>query len=814
MKGLALLAAFADLCSAITLFFVCGYAHESDYLHNLTRTYTWDSSLIDVLAVALLRSVVVTAVWIAAGRDAKKEGAGLADVSKVGNTKQIVLFICSVLSLSYGITKLVFLEYDHSDVFNGTPSWPIAQASVALTVAFSLIHGVLAAYLPGYIRKQRFKRLLNETTAGSTENDSDLESKDKPEKKVDLARLASLAKPELGLLIAGTASLLISSGTQVAAPFFFGKVVDAASNHDHGMKDLTKMVLILGGIYIAGAIASFARAWFFTWAGQRLVARIRKDVFASIVNQDISFFDVNRTGELTNRLASDTAVIQDACTVNISMLLRYIVQIVGSLALMFALSWKLTLVLLSVVPPVAIGAVWYGKKVKNLRKKFQDELAHASAAAEEAISSMRTVRSFSNERRSCEEYDKNIDKSYILGKRLAVVQGGFAGITGAFAQLAILLVLWYGGTLVYHGHITTGVLSGFLLYTLQVAMAFAFLSSLYGDFMQAVGASVRIFQLMDRKPDIDIKGGEEPTSFDPVVELRNVSFRYPSRADTLVLQEASFTVPKGSVVALVGPSGGGKSTIVALLERFYDPEEGAVFVGGRNIRDLNPAWLHSHMALVGQEPVLFAMSIKDNIKYGKPNATDEDVIEAAKQANAHNFVSDFEDKYDTMVGERGVRLSGGQKQRIAIARALLMNPQILLLDEATSALDAESEHLVQEAIDRAMVGRTVLVIAHRLSTVRDADQVIVIHKGKIAERGTHEELLTLGGIYRKLVQRQLNLGAGSAHDDDDEDHDDEDSGNKAHDTGKDKDKADKSKQMLVLDNEQSDANNFADASEA
>lgn len=347
---------------------------------------------------------------------------------------------------------------------------------------------------------------------------------------------------------------------------------------------------------------------------------------------------------------------------------------------------------------------------------------------------------------------------------MAALEGIFNGTIGIMAQGAIALVLWYGGKLVYENTqdksqgVTPGILTAFLLYTLQVAMAFALMSSLYGEFMQALGASVRIFALLDRKPDVDNMNGDILGQADGCVEFKNVTFTYPSRPETKVLKEVTFAVKPGEMVALVGPSGGGKSTIVNLIERFYDPDSGMIQLGGVDLKSLDPQWFRRKIAMVSQEPTLFACSIKENIAYGKM-ATSEEIESAAKQANAHNFITTFEEGYDTLVGERGVRLSGGQKQRIAIARALIMDPVLLLLDEATSALDAESEHLVQEAIDRAMKGRTVIVIAHRLSTVRNASKVIVIDKGEIAEMGNHEELIAKGGVYKRLVLRQLTAGS-------------------------------------------------------
>lgn len=375
------------------------------------------------------------------------------------------------------------------------------------------------------MRRLKLMRILH------TPNDT--EAKRKP--KVNLGRLMTLAKPELLLLLMASLALLASSGAQIAAPFFFGKVIQAAT--EKGMKHLNETIVILALVYLGGALAALVRAWLFTLAGQRLVARIRKQLFNSILHQEVAFFDNNRTGELINRLSSDTQVIQNALTVNVSMLLRYIFQIVGSLVFMFTLSAKLTGVLISVVPIVGIGAQQYGSYVQGLRKKFQDELAAASATAEESIGNIRTVRSFSQERKAMGNYGTDINKSYKVGAKLALFSGLFQGVIGIIGQGAVVLVLWYGGNLVNHGELNVGILTAFMLYTLNVAMAFAFLSSLYGDFMQAVGASVRMFQLMDRLPAINAEGGQKLHSVNQTIQFQEVCFAYPSRPDTDVLKE-------------------------------------------------------------------------------------------------------------------------------------------------------------------------------------------------------------------------------------------------------------------------------------
>nr|XP_032812059.1 ABC transporter B family member 1-like isoform X1 [Petromyzon marinus] len=745
---------FIDGLTAVLLWILGGPDHylENDILHWSFATSTFDMAGLSALKTCLLIGLFMALEHAALKQLDQPDDLTLARRRK---TLQVVCGFLALMWLSYTVAKgAVVLKsgsYKHMPL-----TFHIMLIS---SFAFSLFEFVLNILCHRFLNKLELLRIIHKV-------EDTQEEEDKRKKNVGICRVLSLAKEETGIVVLGMIALLGSSGTQMVSPVFFGKVIDAARN---SMNELNEAIFILFGIYVGGALCSFVRSYLFTFAGQRMVARLRTRLFEAVMAQEVAFFDENRTGEITNRLSNDTQVIQNAVTVNISMLVRYAVQILGSLVVMFVLSPALCGVLIASVPFVAIGAVQYGNFVKRLRKNFQDELASAGSTAEEAVSSVRTVRAFCGEGRMSAQYDSDVQRSFNIGRKIALAEGAFSGLVGTVAQGAVVLVLWYGGKLVYenlHGQtgISVGTLTAFMLYTLNVAMGFALLASLYGDFMQAVGASQRVFELLDRQPRIPNTGGRAPPSvrMDGRVSFNDIHFCYPSRPDTPVLQGVSFSVEPGTVVALVGPSGGGKSTIVALLQRFYDPSAGSIIFGGTDLRELDPQWFRQTMAVVSQEPVLFATTIHKNISYGR-EATFEEVVEAAKQANAHDFILSFEEGYETLVGERGVRLSGGQKQRIAIARALIMNPVLLLLDEATSALDAESEHLVQEAIDRAMQDRTVLVIAHRLSTVRSASQVVVVDKGQIVERGTHDALLAhQGGVYRRLVLRQLSAGHTSA----------------------------------------------------
>ncbi|MCP4810434.1 MAG: ATP-binding cassette domain-containing protein [Proteobacteria bacterium] len=576
---------------------------------------------------------------------------------------------------------------------------------------------------------------------------------ERPNRKLDVQRLTKLALPELPSLIAGTVALTIASAITLSYPVVVQHIIDGIG--EGGGYDLVNnATMLLLGLFLVGSAFGAARAWLFTVAGERVVARLREQLYGSIVNQEVAFFDERRTGELTNRLAADTTVLQNTVTVNVSMLLRFIIMGIGAIGFLFYTNWQLTLLTLAVVPVVAIGAGVFGRRLRGLSRDVQDALARATEVAEETISGIRTVRAFAREDAETARYGEAVDESFQLAKGRAVVIALFRWLVGFAGYSAIGLVLWYGGRLLIDGAMTIGELTSYLLYTLTAAMSIGALSGLYEDFMKALGASERVFELLDREPS-GHTGTDQPASVDGGVLFQGVSFAYPSRQDMPVLVDFDLALDQGEVVALVGPSGSGKSTVAALISRFYDPDTGRISLDGRPYEDLDSSWLRRQVGVVSQEPILFATSIKDNIRYGRPTATDAEVEAAANAANAHDFVMGFPEGYDTLVGERGVKLSGGQKQRVAIARALLKDPRVLVLDEATSALDAESEHLVQDALDRLMEGRTTLVIAHRLSTVKEADRVCVLDGGRIVQQGTHSELVSTDGLYRRLVERQF-----------------------------------------------------------
>jgi ABC transporter fused permease/ATP-binding protein len=572
--------------------------------------------------------------------------------------------------------------------------------------------------------------------------------------KVTLRRLLSLARPELRTLAIGTLFLIIGSGMGLAYPQAIKRIIDEALGaRDRALIDRAAMWMVL--ILAIQSVAIALRYYLFSTAGERVVARLRQNLFASLMSQEVAFFDERKTGELTNRLASDATVLQNTVSVNISMVLRNGVQVLGGIAMLFYTSPMLTLLMLSVVPPVAVGAVAYGRRVRKLSREVQDSLAASNEVADESLAGVRTVRSFAAEKSEVRRYSAAVEKAFELARSRARQSSTFMAVASFGGFAAAAAVLWYGGRLVVDDKLSVGGLMSFLMYSMFVAFALGALTDLWADYMRASGASERVFELLDRKPAIPASGGERLANTQGRVHLQGVHFTYPTRPDLPVLQGIELTIEPGEVVAIVGPSGAGKSTIASMLGRMYDPQGGRILLDGKDLKELDPEWLRQQIGVVAQEPLLFSSSIADNIRYGKAGASQAEVEAAARAANAHDFISRFPQGYDTLVGERGVQLSGGQKQRVAIARAVLKDPRLLILDEATSALDAESEHLVKDALDRLMQGRTTLIIAHRLSTVMDADRVLVLEGGKIVQSGSHSALMGQEGLYRRLVERQF-----------------------------------------------------------
>jgi ATP-binding cassette subfamily B protein len=572
--------------------------------------------------------------------------------------------------------------------------------------------------------------------------------------RVTFRRIMSLARPQARRLIAGTAFLLLASGLGLVYPKAIGSILDVVIGaKDHAL--LNKIALAMGAVFILQGVAMALRYYLFTTAGERVVTQLRQDLFASLMSQEVGFFDERKTGELTSRLSSDTTVLQNTVSVNISMALRNTAQALGGIALLFYTSQRLTWLMLAIVPVVAVGAVTYGRKVRGLAKETQDALAMANEVAEESLSGIRTVRSFAAERHEVARYRTATERAFDVARRRVKQSSFFVAVASSAGFISSAVVLWDGGGLVLDGRMSAGDLISFLIYSIMVAIALGALADLWADFMRASGAAERVFELIDRTPAIPPSGGERLPSVQGRVEFQEVRFAYPTRQDMPVLQGIDLKLAPGEVVAIVGPSGAGKSTIAGLLARMYDPQGGRVLLDGKPLSSLDPEWLRQQIGTVAQEPMLFASSIADNIRYGRTDATDAEVEAAARAANAHEFISRFPEGYRTLVGERGVQLSGGQKQRIAIARAVLKDPRLLVLDEATSALDAESEHLVQEALERLMKGRTTLIIAHRLSTVIGADRVLVLEGGKVVQSGNHAALMGQDGLYRRLVERQF-----------------------------------------------------------
>eukprot|EP00296_Roombia_truncata_P007549 JP445990.1.p1 GENE.JP445990.1~~JP445990.1.p1 ORF type:complete len:729 (+),score=252.10 JP445990.1:139-2187(+) len=579
-----------------------------------------------------------------------------------------------------------------------------------------------------------------------------------PRKRITPLRLLKFGKPELPLVISATFLSAISAFLNMSQNFFVGWLIDIVrfTKASERSTKLDHITLILLCVYFCDSMLSLFSGVLYTVAAARCSCRLRSLVLRNMLRQDVAFFDTVRIGELLNRLSTDTEVIQSVVTSNLVGWFIPSVQVIIGFVVLFWYSWKLTLVILSVTPVILLVMFLQGTCMKVLTEQELNALAGAGSKAAEVLDNIRTVRSFVTEETEIQAYSDRINVSYFIAKKRAWISGGLGAISSMASDACILLALWYGGQMIFQGTMTTGDLISYMLFALQSVFAFQALLSIFPQFMEAIGASVRVFELLDRVPLVNYEGGLVPQKgIEGRVTFKNVFFTYPSRPESQVLNNVNFDLVPGKTMALVGPSGAGKSTFIGLVSRFYDVSKGVVLIDGMEISVYDPQWLRGQIGLVSQEPVLFAMSIEENIVYGSESANRFQVERAAKMANAHDFIGCIPDGYKAQVGERGVMLSGGQKQRIAIARALLKNPKILLLDEATSALDSKNEKVVQDALDRLMVGRTCIVIAHRLSTIQDADVIAVVVGGKIVESGTHEELLKKDGVYKKLGKRQF-----------------------------------------------------------
>nr|AYM45146.1 ATP-binding cassette subfamily B member 3a [Carassius auratus] len=573
----------------------------------------------------------------------------------------------------------------------------------------------------------------------------------KQKARVLFIRVIRLYRPDYLFLCGAFVFLAFAVLCEMFIPLYTGEVIDILGSH-YQWDNFRSAIILMGLFSLGSSFSAGCRGGLFMCAINSFTCRVKVQLFGSLVNQDIGFFETTKTGEITSRLSTDTTLMGRTVALNVNVLLRTMVKTVGMLYLMLSLSWKLTLLMLMETPLTGLLQNIHDTHYQRLSKEVQDSIAQANDAAGEAVSGIRTVKSFRTELGETHRYNVRLMETHNLKSRRDTVRAIYLLVRRMTEVGMKVAMLYYGRLFIQYGQMTTGNLVSFILYQQDLGDNIRTLIYIFGDMLNSVGAAGKVFEYMDRKPEVSIDGDLQPSDLKGHISFQNLTFSYPRRPDHNVLKNFSVELKPGQMTALVGMSGGGKSTCVSLLERFYQPKQGHILLDGQPLQNYQHKYLHSKIAMVGQEPVLFSGTVRDNIAYGLPGCSMERVKEAASKANAHAFISNMEKGYETDVGERGNLLSGGEKQRIAIARALIRQPQVLILDEVTSSLDTESEQMVQQAL-ACCPTQTLLVIAHRLKTIERADQIVVIDSGEVVELGTHQELMDKKGNYYKLRER-------------------------------------------------------------
>lgn len=554
--------------------------------------------------------------------------------------------------------------------------------------------------------------------------------------------------------ITGMLFLLLSNLTTMSFPLLIGqmtKVIEGKSNYH-----INEVTLFFFAVLIIQAILSFLRIYTFAQVSEKAMRDVRKNLYAKIITMPIFHFEKRRVGELMSRITSDITQLQDVLSITLAEFFRQVFTLVGGIALITYLSWKLTLFMLATFPVLVVAAIVFGKFIRKISKKSQDELAATNIIVEETFQSIQAVKSFTNESYEVNRYTSSLNRVIEAALKAATMRGAFVSFVIFALFGGIVGVVWYGAALVAQGDMILADLLTFIFYTAFIGGSVGGLGDIYAQLQKTIGSSDRILEILEDPSEIDLVSQESPKAIEfGKITIENVHFSYPSRPSVEILKGISIDIEPGQKIAIVGTSGTGKSTLAQLMMRFYEPNAGQIKLNGLNIQEYSVSDWRGMLALVPQEVLLFGGTIRENIAYGKPGASQEEIEFAAEQAFAKEFIESFPEKWDTLVGERGVKLSGGQRQRIAIARAILRDPKFLILDEATSALDSESEKSVQSALEELMKNRTSLIIAHRLSTIRSADQIIVMEEGKILEQGNHDALMKIkNGVYRNMVALQ------------------------------------------------------------